>query len=149
MSALGDPISAGLVHGTAVYWPGPDKAALLLGPSGSGKSDLALRLIDRGWQLVADDQLILAADGIMVTALAPDALKDKIALPGIGICYQETMKNGAPITHVVHLSGTAPRFPLDRGRQSVCGIALPVMAIDGLAASAPLRVERFLEGSIL
>ena len=43
----------------------------------------------------------------------------------------------------------APRFPLDAGRQSVCGITMPAIAIDGLAASAPLRVERFLKGEML
>ncbi len=146
MSALGKPIPAGLVHGTAVYWPKLSMAVLLLGPSGSGKSDLALRLIDRGWQLVADDQVMLATDGSKVTAHVPDALTDKIALAGLGICRQKTHVGGAVITHIVHLSNIAPRFPLDRGRQSVCGRNLPVMAIDGLAASAPIRVERFLEG---
>jgi serine kinase of HPr protein (carbohydrate metabolism regulator) len=149
MSALGEPISAGLVHGSAVYWPGLDKAALLLGASGSGKSDLALRLIDRGWQLIADDQVHLARVGIDVMATVPKALTDKIALPGLGICRQPTKEIGAIITHIVHLSATPPRFPLDRGRQSVCGNTLPVLAIDGLAASAPIRVERFLEGVML
>ena len=148
MSAAGDPIRAGLVHGTAVYWPDAGAGVLILGPSGSGKSDLAARLIDRGWRLVADDQVLLTAEGVAVTAAAPDALKDTIALPGLGLCHEPAMEC-APVTHIVHLSATAPRFPLDAGRQSVCGITMPAIAIDGLAASAPLRVERFLKGEVL
>ena len=144
---MGDAIHAGLVHGTAVFWAEVGAGALILGPSGSGKSDLAARLIDRGWQLVADDQVLLAA-GETVTATAPEALKNTIALPGLGLCREPAVVS-ARITHIIHLSATAPRFPLDAGRQSVCGHTLPAIAIDGLAASAPLRVERFVKGDVL
>lgn len=147
MSAMGANIPAGLVHASAVHWAAAPAGVLILGPSGSGKSDLAARLIDRGWQLVADDQVILAA-GAAVTGRAPDALKNTIALPGLGLCYEPTIYD-ATITHVVHLSAAAPRFPLDAGRQSVCGRTMPAIAIDGLAASAPMRVERFVKGVIL
>lgn len=147
MSALGDAIPAGLVHGTAVFWAAAEAGVLILGASGSGKSDLAARLIDRGWRLVADDQVVLSAEEI-VTAIAPEALKDTIALPGLGLCHEPSIER-ARITHIVHLSATAPRFPLDAGRQSVCGMTLPAIAIDGLAASAPLRVERFVKGEII
>jgi serine kinase of HPr protein (carbohydrate metabolism regulator) len=149
MSALGDPIPAGLLHGTAVYCAKRRGGVLFIGASGCGKSDLALRLIDRGWQLVADDQTLLAANGDAVMVSVPDTLKDKMALAGLGICHQPTMTGGAAIACIVHISPTAQRFPLDRGRQSVCGVTLPMMAIDGLAASAPLRVERFLEGVLI
>ena len=44
---------AAMVHGSAIAIHG--KGVLLLGPSGSGKSDLALRLIDRGAKLICDD----------------------------------------------------------------------------------------------
>lgn len=148
MTALGDLIPAGLVHATAVYWPAQDAGVLLYGPSGSGKSDLALRLIDRGWQLVGDDQVFLSANKGTITASAPATLTNTIALSGLGLCRQMTMADGAAISHVVQLSGKAPRFPLDQGRQTVCGLTRPVIVIDGLAASAPIRVERFVEGVI-
>jgi len=49
------PAAPILVHATAIAIDG--RAVLLRGPSGAGKSDLALRLIDAGARLVADDQV--------------------------------------------------------------------------------------------
>ena len=64
------------VHATAVAVG--LKGVLLLGPSGSGKSDLALRLIDQGARLVADDQVVLSRNGARLIANAPPALAGKI-----------------------------------------------------------------------
>ena len=58
-----------LVHATAVAIGG--RAVLLRGPSGSGKSDLALRLIDAGAELVSDDQSLLERRGDTVVVRAP------------------------------------------------------------------------------
>ena len=58
-----------LVHGTTVEIAG--QAVLIRGPSGSGKSDLALRLIDGGAQLVADDQTELSPRDGRLVASAP------------------------------------------------------------------------------
>ena len=71
------------VHGTSVTL-GSD-GVLLQGPSGSGKSDLALRLIDAGALLVADDQteLTLAGDGVQMSA--PAAIAGRIEVRGLGI----------------------------------------------------------------
>lgn len=146
MSAAGEPIVAGFVHGTAVVWPNIGTAALLLGPSGSGKSDLAFRLIDRGWQLVADDQVLLSAKDDAIFATAAEELTGKLALPGLGILSVPCVQSAA-LTHIVHLQATAPRFPLDRQRQTVCGLLRPIIFIDGLAASAPMRVEAFVKGA--
>ena len=49
------------IHATCVAIEG--RGVLIVGPSGSGKSDLALRLIDRGAALVADDYTDLNVDG--------------------------------------------------------------------------------------
>lgn len=69
-----------LCHGTCVDWGG--RGVLLLGPSGSGKSDLALRLIDAGAVLVADDQTELSEDGV---ASAPERLRGLLEVRGVGI----------------------------------------------------------------
>ena len=58
-----------LVHATCVALDGA--GVLLRGPSGSGKSDLALRLIDGGARLVADDQVALSAEAGRLVARAP------------------------------------------------------------------------------
>lgn len=72
-----------LVHGTTVEIAG--QAVLIRGPSGSGKSDLALRLIDGGAQLVADDQTELSPRDGRLVASAPAALAGMIEARGLGI----------------------------------------------------------------
>jgi len=61
------------------------RAMLLRGPSGAGKSDLALRLIDAGGRLVADDQTRVARVGRALIASPPPALAGMIEVRGIGI----------------------------------------------------------------
>ena len=61
-----------LIHATCVEFEGT--GVLLRGPSGAGKSDLALRMIDAGWALVADDQVDLAVLGGRLEATPPQAL---------------------------------------------------------------------------
>lgn len=71
------------VHGACVMVAGV--GVLLRGPSGRGKSDLALRLIDEGAALVADDQVTLARDGDAVVASAPQALAGLLEARGGGL----------------------------------------------------------------
>jgi len=76
-----------VANGTAVAWNG--KAALILGPPGSGKSDLALRLIEGGAQLIADDLVELTRSGAQVMAAfpgdAPPELRGRIEARGLGV----------------------------------------------------------------
>src|ERR1700761_105313 len=71
------------VHATCIAIDG--HGILLRGPSGSGKSDLALRAIDGGAQLVADDQVALTRHGENVIASAPSSLHGLIEIRGLGI----------------------------------------------------------------
>ena len=72
--------------------PSEGRAVLISGPSGSGKSDLALRLIDRGFTLVSDDQTIVRRDGDRLFASAPPTIKGKLEIRGVGIVEMETVK---------------------------------------------------------
>lgn len=72
-----------LIHATCVAMKG--RGILLRGPSGAGKSDLALRLIDAGARLVADDQVSLVERKGRVLASAPAALAGRLEVRGIGI----------------------------------------------------------------
>ena len=75
------------LHATVVARPGPTgwRGALLRGPSGAGKSDLALRLIDAGWRLVADDYAHVWASGEAVYAATPDRIAGRIEARGLDI----------------------------------------------------------------
>jgi HPr kinase/phosphorylase len=72
-----------LLHGTCVAIDG--RGVLLRGPSGSGKSDLALRLIDAGAVLVADDQTRLERAGDALLASPPVTLAGLVEVRGLGL----------------------------------------------------------------
>ena len=71
------------LHGTAVLYQ--QRGLLLLGESGAGKSDLALRLMHQGGQLIGDDQLQLKKIGQQLVVAGVPALAGKIEARGIGI----------------------------------------------------------------
>lgn len=79
-----------LLHATCVSLKG--KGVLICGNPGSGKSSLALQLMDRGALLVADDQTFLSQEGEVLIAHAPPSLKGRLEVRGVGLCafpYQE------------------------------------------------------------
>jgi HPr kinase/phosphorylase len=71
------------IHGTAISVEGV--GVLIRGPSGSGKSDLALRMIDGGAHLVADDRVVIEHVNGALEARAPKALQGMIEVRGLGI----------------------------------------------------------------
>ncbi|NQU57569.1 MAG: serine/threonine protein kinase [Rhodospirillales bacterium] len=71
------------IHGTCVEVDG--LGVLLCGPSGSGKSDLALRLIDEGARLIADDYTELSLQDGVLSARAPETIRDLIEVRGLGV----------------------------------------------------------------
>lgn len=75
------------IHATAVACRTPAgwRGVLIQGPSGVGKSDLALRLIGQGWRLVADDWTHLWASDGALYAGAPTAIAGRIEVRGLGI----------------------------------------------------------------
>ncbi|EWY40222.1 aldolase [Skermanella stibiiresistens SB22] len=90
------------IHGTCVALSG--FGVLLRGPPGSGKSDLALRLIDGGARLVADDQIELTLDAAgRVMARAPKTLAGLLEVRGVGILPMDAART-APIGLVVDLA---------------------------------------------
>src|SRR3954466_2404822 len=90
-TGAGPRLSAETVHASTVASEG--RAVLITGPSGSGKSDLALRLLDRGFTLVSDDQTLVRRTGDRLIASAPAALAGKLEIRGIGIVEMETVKD--------------------------------------------------------
>lgn len=77
------PPDTGSIHATCVAFG--DVGLLLRGPPGAGKSDLALRLIDGGARLVADDRVVLRRAGASILAAAPPRLAGMLEIRGVGI----------------------------------------------------------------
>ncbi|MDX1711053.1 MAG: HPr kinase/phosphatase C-terminal domain-containing protein, partial [Rhodovibrionaceae bacterium] len=107
-----------LIHGTLVFWRGA--GLLLRGASGAGKSDLALRLIEAGGRLVADDQVAAALDDGRPRGRAPEALEGLMEVRGIGI-VPVSRRAEAPIDIVVEL---VPAERIERIPESLTTVIL-------------------------
>jgi serine kinase of HPr protein (carbohydrate metabolism regulator) len=128
-----------LVHATCVAIDGI--GVLLRGPSGSGKSDLALRLIDEGARLVADDQVEVVRAGATLTARAPHRIAGRIEVRGIGIVAigaRRSVKLGLAVDLVPR--ARIERMPAAR-RCTVVGVKLPLIKLDPFDASAPAKLR--------
>ena len=120
------------------------RAVLITGPSGSGKSDLALRLLDRGFTLVSDDQTIVRREGNKLIASAPPNIGGKLEIRGVGIVEMDTVKD-VPVALVVQLTSEIERLPDERRERPVLGIKLPLVSVDALTASAASKVALALD----
>lgn len=140
--APGARLSAETLHASTVATEG--RAVLITGPSGSGKSDLALRLLDRGFTLVSDDQTIVRRDGDRLLATAPPNIAGKLEIRGIGIVDMERVSD-VPVALLVELTSDIQRLPDDSRERPVLGLRLPLISIDAMTASAPSKVALALD----
>lgn len=129
------------LHASCAAWPGPcgPDAILLLGPSGSGKSDLVLRLLHRGFTLVADDQVEIEAN----IASPPAALKGLLEVRGLGL-FRLPCLDSAPLRLIIRLGVQPARLPEP---ETDPRFNLPAITLDPAAASAPERVLLALEAA--
>ena len=138
----GPRLSAETVHASTVATDG--RAVLITGPSGSGKSDLALRLLDRGFTLVSDDQTIVRRDGNRLIANAPPNIAGKLEVRGIGIMEMDHLSN-VPVALLIELTSDIQRLPDDSRERPILGVKLPLITIDAMTASAPSKVALALD----
>lgn len=124
------------IHATTVAIHG--HGVMLTGGSGAGKSDLALRLIDRGAELVADDYTDLCVVDGQLFARAPATIAGKIEVRGIGI-LERPFREQAIVLLAVRL-GVEERMPLPRVVR-IAGVDVAETTIDPFPASAALKVE--------
>jgi serine kinase of HPr protein (carbohydrate metabolism regulator) len=127
------------IHASCVELGGT--GVLLLGESGSGKSDLALRLIDAGGRLVADDRTDLNRKGDQLLASSPARIAGRIEIRGVGI---------VPLTHVAEAPvGLAidlvppdrvERLPAAQSRNWL-GIDVPLLALAPFESSTAAKVR--------
>jgi hypothetical protein len=129
-----------LIHGSCVSIGG--RAVVIGGRSGAGKSDLALRLIDRGASLVSDDYTELCRVGGRVVARAPAPLAGKIEVRGLGILDLPAVAD-VPVCLFVDLDRDPERMP-EPETVWLAGDEIPAVALAALEASAALKLEQAL-----
>ncbi len=126
-------------HASAVALDG--RAVLIFGPPGSGKSDLALRLVAGGARLIADDGTRLRRDGGAVYALPPAAIAGMMEVRGVGVVTvpgAATPADAFPVALAVNLvsdPALVARMP-DPASRDLAGVAVPCVDLWGFAASA-------------
>lgn len=133
--------TAETIHASCVAIDG--RAVLIEGPSGSGKSDLTLRLIDRGWTLVADDRTIVERIGDRLFTRAPDRIAGRIEVRGVGIVSMPFVA-GLPVALVVTADSAPSRMPRPE-TTTFCGVALTMARLTLIEASTPCKIELLIK----
>ncbi|WP_066479901.1 MULTISPECIES: HPr kinase/phosphorylase [unclassified Sphingomonas] len=134
-------LSAETVHASAVAIEG--RAVLIEGRSGVGKSDLALRLIDRGAQLISDDYTLVQRRGRQLVASPPEPIAGKIEVRGVGIVPLPFVRD-VPVAMIVRVDDHPDRLPDEIEQRRLAGIAIRVMPLPALEPSSPIKVEMAL-----
>ena len=134
------------IHATAIDIDGD--GVLLRGPSGCGKSDLALRLIDAGARLVADDRTDLTLSDGRVFASAPVELSGLIEVRGIGIVSMAALGK-TPLALAVDLVGAddVERIPEPAG-VDILGLSVPLLRLAPFEASAAAKIRATLKFNV-
>lgn len=129
------------LHATCVAIAG--RGVLLRGPSGSGKSDLGLRLIDQYTDavLVADDRVDITMTGGALYASAPSAIAGRLEVRGLGI-VPVAHRPSAKLCLLADLQKEQliPRLP-EIEFEELLGVRLPRLRLAPFAASAPAKLR--------
>ena len=128
------------IHASCVAIGG--RAVLIAGRSGSGKSDLALRLVDRGARLVSDDYTILKAAGGRLLAAAPATIAGRMEVRGVGLAEFEAAAD-VPVALFIDLDRAPERLP-EADAVLLAGVSIPSLGFSALEASAPIKLEMAL-----
>jgi len=128
------------------------KGVLIRGASGSGKSDLALRLIDDGAELVSDDRVDLAIDNGALLAAPPETIAGLFEVRGVGI-LRMVYRQKVPVHLVIDLQekNSTERLP-EPETVSLFGHPVPCLKLFAFEASAPAKVRlalRLSNGDIM
>ena len=126
-----------IVQASAVAIDG--RALMIEGPPGSGKSSLAIALIDRGAILIGDDGVQLSVGEEKVLASPPPNIRGKLEIRNVGIIDLPVMS--APLSLILTLTKDAPRFPDPVEHREILGLAIPVLPFRPGDAIQALRAE--------
>ncbi|MCW5744708.1 MAG: serine/threonine protein kinase [Alphaproteobacteria bacterium] len=134
------------IHATCVALPvgGTWHGVLLRGPSGAGKSDLAIRILEAGGRLIADDRTRLSADAGRLVARAPANLAGLIEVRGLGVLRlpPKEVLAAAPVMLIVDLVDAAvvERMP-EAGVESLLGVDVPRVQLAAFEASTSAKIR--------
>lgn len=120
-----------------------DRGVLIEGPSGSGKSALALALIDRGARLVGDDGVMLERSGDRLLARPHPNTNGLIEIRNLGLVSMNVCEEIA-ICLAIALDAAAPRFIERPGVRDIAGVVLPSITLWPEPAPPALKVEQAL-----
>ncbi|MEO8812883.1 MAG: HPr kinase/phosphorylase [Caulobacteraceae bacterium] len=122
------------------------RGVLIEGPSGAGKSDLALRALSGGFRLVADDRTILFVSAGRLFGRAPDALRGRIEVRGVGVMSVPPLPFAEVrlIVRCVESGAALERLP-DRRYHTVLDIEVPAIDLWPAEPSAVSKMSRALD----
>jgi serine kinase of HPr protein (carbohydrate metabolism regulator) len=124
------------------FWRG----VLVEGPSGVGKSDLALRALDAGFRLVADDRTLVFVSGGRLWGKAPEPLAGLIEVRGLGVVAADAL----PFAEIVMLvrcverPDAVERLP-DPRAETIAGVSLPIFDLWPREPAAPVKIQRMMQ----
>lgn len=117
------------------------QGVLLVGASGAGKSDLALRLIDRGAHLVADDRVDIVREAQGLVASAPESICGMLEVRGLGIFrFSYCQKVTLSLMVSLETSSDIERLPHPE-MVHYLGSSLPQIHLHGFEVSTAVKVE--------
>ncbi|OYX03793.1 MAG: serine kinase [Caulobacter vibrioides] len=124
------------------FWRG----ALIEGASGVGKSDLALRALDQGFRLVADDRVVTFAAGGRLYGRAPETLAGLIEVRGLGVVAAATVSFAevALVVRCVEAPEGVERLPEPRFER-ISGVDVPVFDLWPREPAAPAKIRRMMQ----
>ena len=134
-----------IVHATSLtlYTPAGWRGVLITGPSGIGKSDLAIRCLNAGFNLVSDDYSELWRDQSGLFARAPKTIKNKIEVRGIGILTHPS-RAFSRIHALIHCQSEPTERMPEREATRLLGLAIPSLRLRPLEASTVAKLTAFL-----
>ena len=133
------------LHATCVAVAG--RAVLLVGASGSGKSDVALRMIEIGGVLVSDDQTEIGLENGVLTARPPKAIEGIIEARHVGLLRVHFMPSAAVALYVELVPEGTPleRMP-GSATHSLLDMPVRCLKLVGTQASTPAKIALALRG---